>query len=108
MATNELVTRERRNQALFRVVNERVKELNEAFDALVPLGDWVCECRQRGVLRAVQMSHESTEPCVQAGHDSSSRTPSLVEDHLSLPSQSAASQDPPTPEVGAPDSARVV
>ncbi len=33
-----------RTQSLFRVVNERVKEVNEAFSILVPLGDWICEC----------------------------------------------------------------
>jgi hypothetical protein len=33
-----------RTQALFRDVNERVKELNAAFKHVLPLGDWVCEC----------------------------------------------------------------
>jgi hypothetical protein len=58
-----------RNQALYREVNERVREMNEAFDASLPTGEWICECaneecfetiddwrvdlrvRQRGVLR---------------------------------------------------------
>ena len=35
-----------RNQSLYRLVNERVEELNEPSNALVPVGEWVCECAQ--------------------------------------------------------------
>lgn len=33
-----------RNQSLYRAVNERVKEINQGFDRLGSLGDWICEC----------------------------------------------------------------
>ena len=33
-----------RTQSLFRDVNERVREINNAFSDFVPLGDWICEC----------------------------------------------------------------
>ena len=32
------------NHALFREVNERVKEVNEGFSLVIPMGEWVCEC----------------------------------------------------------------
>ena len=41
--TNTRAARAGRNQSLYREVNERVKELNDAFDAL-PIGEWICEC----------------------------------------------------------------
>jgi hypothetical protein len=55
-----------RNQALYRAVNERVKELNEAFDAFLTLGDWVCECASEECFEQVQMTHEEYE-AVRAG-----------------------------------------
>jgi hypothetical protein len=33
-----------RNQLLFREINERVRDLNEGFSLVLPLGEWVCEC----------------------------------------------------------------
>jgi hypothetical protein len=41
---DERAARFARNQALYREVNERVQAINEAFESLLPLGDWVCEC----------------------------------------------------------------
>jgi hypothetical protein len=32
------------NQALFRVVNERIEELHDAFALDLPLSEYVCEC----------------------------------------------------------------
>ena len=32
------------NHALFREVNERVRELNEGFSLVSPMGEWICEC----------------------------------------------------------------
>lgn len=40
----ERAARGARAQSLFRDVNERVREINDAFSIAVPLGDWVCEC----------------------------------------------------------------
>jgi hypothetical protein len=50
-----------RNQALYRLVNERVKEVNDAFDALEPVGDWVCECANDQCFAVIQMTHEEYE-----------------------------------------------
>jgi hypothetical protein len=56
-----------RNQSLYRLVNERVKELNEAFDALMPLGDWVCECANEECFETVRMTHEEYEAVRSGG-----------------------------------------
>jgi hypothetical protein len=45
-----------RNQALFREINERVRSLNQAFDGLLPLGDWVCECADRECVERLHFS----------------------------------------------------
>ena len=44
------------NQALFRSVNERIEELNEAFDAFTPYGAWVCECHRLGCVEQLQLT----------------------------------------------------
>jgi len=41
---NGRAVRAARNQALYRLVNERVRELNDRLDPLLPLGEWICEC----------------------------------------------------------------
>jgi hypothetical protein len=41
---SEQMVRAARNQALFREVNESVREVNEAFGEIVPPAEWVCEC----------------------------------------------------------------
>jgi hypothetical protein len=51
-----------RNQALYRAVNERVSEINEAFDSILDsLGDWVCECARVECFEPVQLTHEEYE-----------------------------------------------
>ena len=32
------------NHAVFREVNERVRELNDGFSLVSPMGEWICEC----------------------------------------------------------------
>jgi hypothetical protein len=49
------------NQTLFREVNERVKELNEGFSLILPLGDWVCECANDTCIERVVMSANEYE-----------------------------------------------
>jgi hypothetical protein len=49
------------NQTLFREVNERVKELNEGFSLVLPLGDWVCECANDTCIERVVMSANEYE-----------------------------------------------
>ena len=55
-----------RNQALYREVNERVREMNEAFDALLPIGEWICECANDECFDKIEMTHEEYES-VRAG-----------------------------------------
>ena len=55
-----------RNQALYREVNERVREMNEAFDALLPIGEWICECANEQCFDKIEMTHEEYES-VRAG-----------------------------------------
>jgi hypothetical protein len=47
-----------RTQSLFRDVNERVSEINEAFSIALPLGDWVCECAKTDCSERVMLTHE--------------------------------------------------
>jgi hypothetical protein len=50
-----------RNHALYREINERVKKINEAFDSILPLGDWICECANRGCTARLPLTHEEYE-----------------------------------------------
>jgi len=51
-----------RNQAMYRAVNERVSEINQASDSLFDgLGDWVCECANTDCSEPVQLTHEEYE-----------------------------------------------
>ena len=58
-----------RNDSLFREVNERVKELNEAFDALARDAEWICECADTQCLEPIQMTHEEYEAVRARGSD---------------------------------------
>ena len=53
------VARQRRaatNQALFRGVNDRIKPLNEVFEAFAPYVDWTCECTDIECIEKVKMT----------------------------------------------------
>jgi hypothetical protein len=50
-----------RNQSLYREVNERVKAINEAFDGLLPLGDWICECAKEDCSERLSLTHGEYE-----------------------------------------------
>jgi hypothetical protein len=58
-----------RNESLFREVNERVKELNEAFDALSRNAEWICECGNTECLEPIPMTHEEYEAVRARGSD---------------------------------------
>ena len=57
------------NEALFREVNERVKDLNTTFDALARHAEWICECGNTDCLEPVQMSHEEYDAVRARGAD---------------------------------------
>src|SRR5215210_3838117 len=59
--TTTRAARAARNQALYREVNERVRQLNEAFDSLYPAGEWICECANPECFKTIEMTHEEYE-----------------------------------------------
>jgi hypothetical protein len=70
MAQAEVVEKQQRaatNQALFREVNERVKDVNERFRVFTPLGDWVCECANDWCAERIEMTSEEYEHVRRAG-----------------------------------------
>jgi hypothetical protein len=49
-------TRAARNQSLFREINERVKQLNEGFSLVLPVGEWICECADDTCVERIELS----------------------------------------------------
>jgi hypothetical protein len=45
-----------RNQSLFREINERVKQLNEGFSLVLPVGEWICECADDACVERIELS----------------------------------------------------
>jgi hypothetical protein len=45
-----------RNQSLFREANERVKQLNEGFSMVLPVGEWICECADDACVERIELS----------------------------------------------------
>lgn len=45
-----------RNEAFFRQVNERVKDVNEAFAGLTGRGDFVCECGDGSCVEGITLT----------------------------------------------------
>jgi hypothetical protein len=56
-----------RNQSLFREINERVRDLNEGFSLVLPLGDWVCECADHLCAERIALSAAEYEGIRQNG-----------------------------------------
>jgi hypothetical protein len=50
-----------RTQSLFRDINERVKDINEAFSVVVPLGDWICECFRQDCSERIPLTLDEYE-----------------------------------------------
>jgi hypothetical protein len=66
---SDRAVRTARNESLFREVNERVKALNEAFDALSRNAEWICECGNTVCLEPIQMAREEYEAVRERGSD---------------------------------------
>jgi hypothetical protein len=49
-------SRAARNQSLFREANERVKQLNEGFSMVLPVGEWICECADDTCVKQIELS----------------------------------------------------
>ena len=54
-ATEDRARRLARNQTLFREVNERLQELNAAFNDVRPAGDWICECANDSCAAGIEL-----------------------------------------------------
>ena len=54
-------TRIGENEALFRQVNERVKQLNVGFSAVLEHGEFVCECGDEKCTERVRLTPEEYE-----------------------------------------------
>jgi hypothetical protein len=59
--TNEQRERAARNQALFREINEHVKDLNDGFSLLTPTGEWICECAHTSCVERLELTAEEYE-----------------------------------------------
>ncbi len=44
------------NENLFRAVNERLKELGEAFEGITERAEFVCECADRSCAQRIEMT----------------------------------------------------
>jgi hypothetical protein len=49
------------NQALFRQINERVRDLNASFSPLTPMGEWVCECAETSCTEHLELRADEYE-----------------------------------------------
>jgi hypothetical protein len=54
-------TRAAQNQTLFRDINERVRELNEDFRLVLPIGEWICECASETCTELIEMTADGYE-----------------------------------------------
>ena len=50
-----------RNQSLFREINERVKQLNDGFSMVLPVGEWICECADDTCVERIELSAQAYE-----------------------------------------------
>jgi hypothetical protein len=59
--TEDRAVRAARNQSLFREINERVKQLNEGFSLVLPIGEWICECADDACVQRIEVSAQEYE-----------------------------------------------
>jgi hypothetical protein len=60
-SSEEFELRSGRNQSLFREVNERVSEINQANDLWLTLTEWVCECADDMCTERIELTPEQYE-----------------------------------------------
>jgi len=114
MAESDHLSSERaaRNEALFRRVNERVEELNEAFEPILDEAEFFCECADMDCMEKIRMTlpeyealrDVSTQFVVRRGHlvpDEErvvvERAGYVVVEKLGLAGERAAKLDPRDP-----------
>jgi hypothetical protein len=66
ISEDDRAVRAAKNQSLFRQINESVKELNEAFRLVSPVGEWICECANTECIETVEMTANDYE-AIRAG-----------------------------------------
>jgi hypothetical protein len=54
-------SRAAKNQSLFREINERIIDLNDAFSGVTETGEWVCECANETCIERIGMSADEYE-----------------------------------------------
>ena len=77
MSQRDHADRAARNEALFRRVNERVEDINRAFEPILGETDFFCECADIECMEKIRMSlsdydalrQESTHFAVKPGHE---------------------------------------
>ena len=77
MSQRDHADRAARNEALFRRVNERVEDINRAFEPILGETDFFCECADIECMDKIRMSledyealrQESTHFAVKPGHE---------------------------------------
>jgi hypothetical protein len=58
---SERHVRAAKNESLFREINERIAELNEAFEEILPVSEWICECADQACIEPLPLSLEAYE-----------------------------------------------
>jgi hypothetical protein len=58
---NEAQRRRAANEALFRQVNERLEELNEAFESMTKTFSVVCECDDQECMEQIELTRDEYE-----------------------------------------------
>jgi hypothetical protein len=77
MSRRDDADRAARNEALFRRVNERVEDINKAFESILGEADFFCECSDIDCMEKIRMSladyealrQDSTHFAVKPGHE---------------------------------------
>jgi hypothetical protein len=106
---SERAVRAAKNETLFREINERIAELNAAFEAILPTSEWICECADQACIEPIPMSFEEYEQirenpvrfAVRPGHEVpelervvEERDGYLVVEKIGVAQQVAEARDP--------------
>ena len=89
MVERDEADRAARNEALFRRVNERVEDINEAFEPILGETDFFCECADIDCMERIRMSLQEYEAlrqvskqfAVKPGHEDP-RTERAIEERV--------------------------
>jgi hypothetical protein len=110
---DERQTRVGKNEAVFRAVNERIEDLNQAFAVVTETFEVVCECADSACIKQISIAIETYERVrsdatlfiVAPGHETADTEDiiekhddySVVRKHAGLPQRLAEQTDPRRP-----------